>query len=330
MKQGDFFSDFPQQLNFSSPLRYCNEKVCAGYATSWALMTIGIVSIGLNVLHISVIRKLPTLKGKSHLSILIMISSTDIIYSAASLPMMCCDLREWINRRSSTPTLYLWLMSVTLESSVLCRFCAVFLSSLDRYFALCRPFFYLSSSLIRHVGKISIGLNVVLWLVLAVKGLLTLSDMCISGVIGPTRLNDVGGAATSTSVMLIFSATISFFLLNIWLEIKRIERRAPSTDDDHLKSSAYYIMAIFGLFVVILVIPSVIGTGTYIAYKAQDSSTPIPEAFLWSILGTHICYGIVNIGMYGLINVSYRKALVNHCLFSRLCRYELKRVDSTS
>ena len=296
------------ELNLSSPLEYCNAARCVGYTKSLSLMAVNVMSIIINLVHIYVIQKrLPALRGKPYLSVLTIIGLTDILFSAATLPMTSCHIREWINHKSQYPTLLLGVIRVTLENSVLCRFCALFLSSFDRYFAVCKPFFYCSNAVVRNIGKTAIVIDILLWTVLAFKGLLTLSDMCISAVIGPTRLDNIRGAATTTAVMVVFSACTSLLLLQVWLEIRRVQQRAPIIGDSHLKSSAYYVIAIFAVFVVVLVIPNIVGTCTYVIYKANDPSTPISDAFLWSILISHTIYGIANVVMYGLTSDGYRQ-----------------------
>ena len=270
---------------------------------SWSgiFVSINTLSVIINSLHMLVLRKMPKLCNQNYFWILLNLNLVDTAV-ALSLVIGTSCISPWLQNVGYGRILGAVVLVLT-ETSSLCRYFQLTLASLDRYYAVCRPFEYSNSRLLNNVGKLSI----LGWAVNSLPSILqvvaTPSAICF-GPLGPfmkvtkyTVFFLLWGALN----MLLPSIATAIFLTKTIRELKRMQKRSTSmTDDDkEVRSATKYIIVTSVLFYS-TVIPLVL----LVLMKTNLELYAVEFMQLFVGLCQSL-YGIVNVALFAFFNLAY-------------------------
>lgn len=290
--------------NLSIPLPLCEQgtDVCHSEEVAITLMILNIVCILTNIVHIAVLKSMPSLRGKPYLTVLVIVSASDVLYSVAGFLQNSCHIRRAL-LTTSLQTLWAVLKETIIQSSMTFRYITVCLSSIERYIAVCQP--YTTYKAMVHLGKISVILHLVIFAIFF--GLMWMSryDFCVDSLLGP--VNESSTAILIVVLCIIWVALVvtiasSSFILR---EIHRMKRRAPVNEDAQLRKTSRYIILINAAFHIIMTPPAMMPV--VILVRQGEPSRPLGA--IYYVIIAHASFGIFNTVLYGFMFQPYRTQL---------------------
>ena len=131
-------------VNFSEPTPLCISEsniTCSNPSGSYIIDTLNATSFVVNIIHVIILRRLPSLKGKPYLSVLVSMSCVDIWYNISTISVNNCELRSYINTRAWLPALWNLIICVFIEVAITLRYIVQCISSVERYLAVAKPLY---------------------------------------------------------------------------------------------------------------------------------------------------------------------------------------------
>lgn len=278
------------------PGRLCEntywEMVCTAFSA---------LSIIFNFLHIAVLNRMVSLKGKTYLKLLNHISIVDISTSVSIILQINCQLHIASHLKSRMIAV---VISVVTTVPQILRYYMFALASYDRYVAICKPLLYDQSKVIRWFdGCVTFG-----WLFCLVystiKDIVFSSDLCLDIVFGANNLLVAEPVSLMAVIFIVFFATSAGFHFQIMVgrEMYRMYKRQQVADSQVLRSALYvliiYIKFIFCLFPVILCL--------VLSYTKKCS-----YVLTWISTLMFTSYGTINSLTYGWLSKSYRTEVIH-------------------
>ena len=120
---------------------------------SGVFMATNLLSFIINFLHILILRTMPNLRKRNYFWILLGINLADMFAGISYIINTSCMDKKILE--TTHGVIVCSLLIVGVESSTLSRYFQLTLASLDRYYALCRPFEYENSRILNNIGKVS-------------------------------------------------------------------------------------------------------------------------------------------------------------------------------
>ena len=197
------------------------------------------------------------------------------------------------------------LIIIGVESSSTSRYFQLMLASLDRYYAVCRPFEYSNSRLLNNVGKFSLVGWIINIVPSATQIFVAPYALCFYSL-GPYMKEHSYTAYffyCGALVMLLPSIATTFFLIKTTRELRRMKNRSMTDEDKEVKSATKYIV-VTCIFFYSTVIPF---TLFLIAIPSLD---PYVVDTIKGVFGLiQSLYGVVNVVTFGLLNQAYRNQI---------------------
>ena len=282
------------------------------------LVSLNTVSVLLNTLHMFVLKKIPEIRNRNYFWILLNLNLVDTAV-AISFAISTSCITPWLQHIGYGTILNAGLL-VGIESSTLCRYFQLTLASLDRYYAVCRPFEYADSRVMNNVGKLSL-LGWAANILPAVLQVLVFPYAVCIGPLGPFLKNykhKVYFLLWSALNMLLPSIATAIFLTKTIRELKRMQKRSTSMteDDKEVKSTTKYIIVTSALFYS-TVIPLVL------LILMRTNLNRYTVDFMYRFVG--LCaslYGIANVVLFGIFNPAYVDQIKGLFGFCRVTRVE--------
>lgn len=277
---------------------WCPAKLGRMDSAAYALVTVNLLSIWINIFHLIVLSKIPALKGTAYYHILVHFSLADI-FNAISVACRMALNKENLFQNFSFTSIAIY--DVLMDTMQLGRHFIAAVSSLERYYALCKPFNYDSS---HYTTKLHLWLPMS-WIL--VFGLFALRDsalhdgICYSQMLGPTNLLGKGAIIT-LGFMIILGGVTAVLLLRVGVEMYRMRRRTASTKEMEVKNATVYLIVNIVTF--------------YVCLLPQIANYVVVLFGIQSLLNVYLCnylpcsvYGIVDSFVYGWMTSAYRRRI---------------------
>lgn len=276
---------------------------------------INFLSLGVNVFHLIVISKLPSLRGTQYLLILQQISISDIYSTLPSVKMLCSIHQFLYGKDIRFAVLY---VSVT-EHCALIRHSMLAVACLERYISICCPYNRLSlcgnECTWRKTSQIKafiISVWIFSYVYIITKNYLFKDSLCLWAVYGPASKDYKSGLVNLTYITVLLLCTL-VCSTKIFLELREVNRRNPHNSDTSVKRAAHYIIIInIAYYVCLIPTTAAVITATL---RTNASSHLIPVRWMFHIF--YCIYGIINVLIYGWAMKPYR-TLVRQILTCRL------------
>ena len=204
------------------PTPLCDSEsidICDNASAAAFIDVLCATSFVVNIIHIMILRRLPSLKGKLYLSVLVSMSCVDMWFSISTILANNCQLRTYISTHTTAPLPALWNMIIVIlmETAVIWRYVVQCMSSVGRFLAVVRPYIHSSSFLIAHIGKVVFGLTLFFTIIIACKsiGMLNMDVMCVHSVMGPISLLHI-----SSGVLVCVLVTVPSVLISILISLQ--------------------------------------------------------------------------------------------------------------
>ena len=254
---------------------------------------VNVIAFLINTFHLGIISRLDTLKGTRYRCVLINISLADILHNVfMAVSYSYCEIAK-IAFMNGESILRIPLTIVTFTSNYI-GFHVFALASMEKYLAICKPFSYESSVIVRRLP-----VNfVIVWLYV----------FSISNVVAfIARLDLIPGMSNNemtvlgTLVLAVAPSLLSgTLLIKVYGELRRMKIRSNSSSEDSEKTkAAMYLIIIFTLEMIVFLLNSiciiVVGyTGVAVICKIWNAHIKAP-------------YTILNTVIYGWRTQSYRQ-----------------------
>ena len=249
---------------------------------------INVISFVINSFHLCIISRLETLKGTKYRCVLInmvLADITNIFYS--------CNEFILLSYMRGVPELRIPI-SIMMFVSTNISFHVFVVASVEKYLAICKPFSYQSSVLIRWLP-----LNfVIIWLyIFSIGTILSLiSVLNLIPGISNLEITAFGTAVFAVALNLVSSTLV----IKVYRELKRMRNRSEiSAQDDQQMDAAMYLVIIFTPEMIVFLLNS--GCVIFIHSTGNPVLCTIWNAF---IKAPHT---ILNTVIYGWRTQSYRQ-----------------------
>ena len=279
-------------------------------------VSLNIISVIVNLLHILVLVNMPGLKEKNYFWILLNLTLADIVGAIALAISSSCSIYELLI--SAETAIGVALILFGQQSSLMCRYFQLTLACFDRYYAVYKPFDYNTSRLINNIGKLSALSWIITTSIPIVKVSLTVDEACLGefstyeiSISTPNGWFDI----FTSCFIAVPSLVTAVLLIKVSRELKRMSARGNMTSEDReVKSATRYVIGTCVMFYC-SVIPLV--AGLCLHGIIGDPRNPIIRAFLITIAICQTLYGIGDVILYGFINPPYVQRI--KAIFGRFC-----------
>ena len=217
-------------------------QACDSYSSA-ILISLNICSAIINLMHIGLL--ISTSKRSGYFWILVNLTIADIVAALFFAVRSWCGM--YALQLSSGNILGAAILSLGMQTASQVRYFELTLASLDRFYAVCRPFDYSNSRLVNHIGKMSILCWIFNLLFVTVKISITSFDACLS-----TR------GLVSNSARMRYMQMISFVLTALPAlatavllgktakELHRMKQRGNAREDNkEIKTATKYIIGVY-------------------------------------------------------------------------------------
>ena len=208
-------------------------------------ISINVIAIIINIIHIIILKTIPGLSKRNHFWILVGITLADILVAISLALNTSCMIHDI--QLSANNIVGSAFLLVGKESTAQSRYLLLLLASLDRFYAVCKPFKYGTSTVVNNLGKASLVMFIVSVVIPVVKLLAMPESLCLSNETGPVLFNDSTKnkallSVISFSLMLLPAVATAILLGNVGWELKKMKKRAGGIEDQELKTASKYVV----------------------------------------------------------------------------------------
>lgn len=206
---------------------------------------INYVSLMLQFLHLLLISRMKHLRETKYFGILVSLTLSDMIHSAASILKVSCEMKSSILELPAKASYWLFIIFNAISgSSVLIRYLVLLISSIERYVAVCQPFQYGEHPLVNNTKVIF--------------GVIFISSFLLSTLINTTarlpicqsalQVKYVSGLASSAiyysmaAIVVLFMLSTAILLAIVWWELRLMVKRSTAADNSGLIAGSRYVI----------------------------------------------------------------------------------------
>ena len=256
-------------------------------------VTINVISFVINSFHLCIISRLEALRGTKYRCVLINVVLADITNTIGMAIFYSCHEFLLVSYTNGAPELRIPISFMLFISNYI-SFHVFLVASVEKYLAICKPFSYQSSALIRRLP-----LNfVIVWLYILSLGTIVslVNSLNLIPGIGNLEITAFGTAAFAVAPNLV-SGTL---LVKVYKELKRMRNRSEiSAQNDEKASAAMYLIIIFTLEMIVFLLNCI----CIIFIRSTDNPLPCT---IWNTF-VKAPYTILNTIIYGWRTQSYRQ-----------------------
>ena len=287
---------------------------------SGVFMATNLLSFVINFLHLLILRTMPNLRKRHYFWILLGINLADM-FAGISYTMNTSCMDQKVLEMTHGVVLCA-LVIIGAESSTLSRYFQLTLASLDRYYALCRPFEYENSQILNNIVKLS-------FLALAINVLPSTFKVAISpsairiGRLGPfVKSNEYSLYFAGLAVLsaLLPSIATATFLVKCLRELRAMRNRSLRDEDKEVKNTTKYII-VTGILFYSGVFPMML----YMVIKDHLSNDVSKITFRILTLYQSL-YGIANVALFAVYTPAYVYRL--RSVFEHCCKTKVHPIHS--
>lgn len=259
-------------------------------------------SVMINVAHIKILSGLPKVRKLKFFWILVYLGLVDILYSFSHI---INDVLFDLTAGTLQVNFEVAVVIKSLKENVIFfRYWQILLACVDRYYAVCKPFQYETSKIVRNIGKLS-------FLVLVTVIALGTTIKLLSSVIWVNKSmedlesshNIVTGVVAFLTMATVICTTI--LLVKITRELRKMMVRGNLKEEDHLVINACrYVRGTSVLFYSTL---STALVGIPVILLIKDERTTDHYLYINNYVKDILqsLYGIANVGLYAYVNRGY-------------------------
>ena len=297
-------------------------NVSEGCDRTWSGVYIATNSLSfiINFLHLLILRAMPNLRKRNYFWVLFGINLADMFAAVFYIISTSCMDKKVLE---TTHGLVLCsLLIIGAESSTLSRYFQLTLASLDRYYALCRPFEYETSRILNNTVKLSF----LAWTINVLLSTLTVAFSFSAirvGALGPfltTNKYSLYFAAVTVLSALLPSVATAIFLVKCLRELRKMRNRSLTDEDKEVKNATKYIIVTCILFYV-----GVFLVTLYMVIKNDLESDASKSVFRIHTLYQSL-YGIANVALFAFYTPAY--VLKIRSIFERCCKTKVHPIHS--
>ena len=279
-----------------------------------------LLSLIINFLHLLILRAMPNLRKRHYFWILLGINLADMFAALIYIISTSCMDKKILE--TTHGVIVCSLLIVGVESSTLSRYFQLTLASLDRYYALCRPFEYENSRILNNIGKVSF----LAWAVNVSPSILKVaisSSYVVFGDFGPFVTEHKYSpyfAGVAALGALLPSIATAIFLVKSLKELRKMRKRSLTDEDKEVKNATKYIIITCILFYV-----GVFLVTLYMVIK-KDLESDISKSVFRILTLYQSLYGIANVGLFAFYTPAY--VLKLRSVFESCCKTKVHPMRS--
>lgn len=287
------------QLNYHSSILsipLCENQPVKISTAGYIMAALNVLSVIINIGHIRVLSKIPSLKGSAYYHILIHLTIGDMLSAMSGFCYMTFNLQKYFLNWSP---LVLTAYSTVIGSLFFARIGILFVAACERYYALCHPFSYSMSRFVTHL-HCWLPLVWVIWLAIDALAIgIFQIETCYMHVVGPIVTGPKKFLFKVSGLSAISLITLSL-LLRVVVELIRMRKRSLSSEEKTMKRSVYFVVAIIVLYYSSFSV-TLIGS---LVYSSTGQRAPILYYIEEMLVPT--IYGLCNVVIYGWLMPAYR------------------------
>ena len=256
-------------------------------------VVVNVIAFIINTFHLGIISRLESLKETRYRCVLINIALADIVYNVFMAVYYSYYKIVLITFAYGEPILRILLTIVTYTCNYM-SFHVFALASMEKYLAICKPFSYESSVIVRRLPVNFVIVWLYVFSVNTVVAFIVKLDL-ISGM--SNNAMPVLGTLVLAIAPSLLSGTL---LIKVYRELKRMRNRSQnSSEDSDETKAAMYLIIIFTLEMIVFLLNSICvivlhSTGVVVIFKIWQAFIKAP-------------YTILNTVIYGWRTQSYRQ-----------------------
>ena len=271
-------------------------EICGPLGWEFMVVFVNCVGILVNIMHLVILARLDSLRGTRYLIVLQQIAVADIFCSIGNAVRLMCPVH--VSSRHLAAGIFVSSMSDALAGW---RYYIVGFACIERYMAVCKPFFYNGHFVVTNIGKL-------MWISFVfclgnsfARDMIFQDELCLDTALGASNTYEHLPAAMYTIAVgaapLIVSAVLSVFIL---IELQKMRKRNLSDKQKEVNNAAVYIL-ITNFVLVACLLPFLLDFGL------TALTTVYVETHLlsWISILAFGLYGTANTVVYGWRNKAY-------------------------
>lgn len=288
------------QIQACDVLQVCpfvDDIACEVPSITLVNLTLNVIAILLNILHIIVLSRMQSLQDLSTYKMVLQhIAAADLLSAASMIIRGNCELRHVMLDNVLVSAA---MLSMLTDIAPTYRMYILALASCERYLAVCQPYGH-TEHFINKYTRLSIGgVWIVAMLVVMSRDLIFHEHMCLHPLLGPTILKDYGVLSIDLVSTLISWLVVIVSLVSTTEGLANLkQRRLRTYKDIQIITSAHFITVIC-LVSIIKLIPLVLIVVLYFFSINQP---------IFNSLAGVLCalYGSTNAAIYSCMVRSHR------------------------
>ena len=165
---------------------FCPKKKEVLTLLAYGFSGLNAVSLLVNILHIIILSRIPTLKNTGYYHILVHISIADILFALTQISSFTLNEPSYFR---NAPIALLVLYVSIKQVGRIGRFYIMTAASLERYLAVCHPMTYASSKYIVHLPKWLCLIWILTFITVLVRIGAGYQYLCFGNLTGPTIIH---------------------------------------------------------------------------------------------------------------------------------------------
>lgn len=296
--QTGLLSMINETTSIGSVLGTCiGEQLCGYPGWEISLGILSLFTLTLNILHLLVLGRLKAIKGTAHLYVLRHSAASNIFLTISHIFRICPVKQVLIN------SLPLAVVSDCVNMMSAAKHSILALGSVERAIALGRPLTYHNDIFVCRINLWLCTLWASIFLGVLTRDLLTVDDLCISGMWGPLNITLIGSVPLFFLFMFIPSVIMVCGLSKIIYELRQISRRQISTMRDSNSDTffAKFITATSWCYIVFGLLPLLLLLVIGLYLKIASAHVFYVQLLL------HLLYDCLDVGIYAYMSKTYQQ-----------------------